>query len=394
MKVSLSHDTMRSQCPHCISRFDIPAAALQAADGVVRCGHCMQLFNAIDNAIDEPATGKTDEAIAADAAPESQDATSQPDDHGGASTGSEALHDNDELNPPLPPEPEPEDKAADDVALAEPLFSLEIEMSTLTADENAAHETPFTAPDNFTTSEIDETLEPESLQDPNFDEDNLERIALQQDDPADSPITQELATNDSASDFDFQQFDATPLLPSEVPSGTSQRWRGYRIVASALISLALAATLITQWVLLTPHIQDERLTWLRDSLAPLCAYTHCYHDASAENYQSRGLVVVSHPSEPDALVLKTTLHNTASRSLPFPDLALEFSGLDNQIIASRVFTAREYLGEEFLRQHQQSHPNSGMLLSKNSAVTIELEFIDPGAAAVNYNIRYFPPSKL
>ena len=389
---------MRSQCPHCISRFDIPAAALQAADGVVRCGHCMQLFNAIDNAIDEPATGKTDDTIAADAETESKDVPSQPGDHDGASTGSEATPDNDDLNPPLPPEPEPEpepeDTAADDVAPAESLFSLEIEMSTLTADEEAAHETPFTAPDNFTTSEIDETLESESFHESSFDEENLERIGLHQDDPAYSPITQELATNDSASDFDFQQFDTTPMLPSEVPNGTSQRWRGYRIFASTLISLSLAATLITQWVLLTPHMQDERLSWLRDSLAPLCAYTHCYHDASAENYQSRGLVVVSHPSEPDALILKTTLHNTASRSLPFPDLSLEFSGLDNEIIASRVFTAREYLGEEFLRQHQQSHPNAGMLLSKNSAVTIELEFIDPGAAAVNYNIRYFPPSKL
>ena len=38
---------MYSQCPECLTRFRVPAAALRAAHGTVRCGRCGSAFDAL-----------------------------------------------------------------------------------------------------------------------------------------------------------------------------------------------------------------------------------------------------------------------------------------------------------------------------------------------------------
>ncbi|MDN5401420.1 MAG: zinc-ribbon domain-containing protein, partial [Pseudomonas sp.] len=39
-------DSFVTQCPHCQSRFRVNHAQLSVARGVVRCGSCLQVFNA------------------------------------------------------------------------------------------------------------------------------------------------------------------------------------------------------------------------------------------------------------------------------------------------------------------------------------------------------------
>lgn len=46
---------MLTQCPHCATVFRLNAAALRAARGRVRCGHCSAAFDALARLVDEPA---------------------------------------------------------------------------------------------------------------------------------------------------------------------------------------------------------------------------------------------------------------------------------------------------------------------------------------------------
>ena len=56
---------MFTQCPNCETTFQVTAEQLKAANGDVRCGHCLTVFNALDNLSEiEPLNEKRDEEIA------------------------------------------------------------------------------------------------------------------------------------------------------------------------------------------------------------------------------------------------------------------------------------------------------------------------------------------
>ncbi|MCF5778415.1 DUF3426 domain-containing protein, partial [Pseudomonas poae] len=71
-------DSFVTQCPHCQSRFRVNHAQLSAARGVVRCGSCLQVFNALRQLLDQRAeAGDADLPVAVEPTPESPRAISQ-----------------------------------------------------------------------------------------------------------------------------------------------------------------------------------------------------------------------------------------------------------------------------------------------------------------------------
>lgn len=70
-------------CPHCRTSFRITKAQLNAADGSVRCGSCLQVFNAMDQLErapepPSPPTIQSDEGATADIAPEQEQPGQKP----------------------------------------------------------------------------------------------------------------------------------------------------------------------------------------------------------------------------------------------------------------------------------------------------------------------------
>lgn len=55
---------MYSQCPECLTRFRVTAAALRAAHGTVRCGRCGSAFDALPRLTDTLPEGRRDEPLA------------------------------------------------------------------------------------------------------------------------------------------------------------------------------------------------------------------------------------------------------------------------------------------------------------------------------------------
>ncbi|WP_228141589.1 MJ0042-type zinc finger domain-containing protein [Marinobacter sp. X15-166B] len=55
----MTASSLLTSCPHCQTQFRVSAEQLAVADGKVRCGHCMKVFNARDNqqSVEQPATG-------------------------------------------------------------------------------------------------------------------------------------------------------------------------------------------------------------------------------------------------------------------------------------------------------------------------------------------------
>ena len=72
-------DSFVTQCPHCRTSFRVSRAQLGAAHGAVRCGACMQVFNAAQHLLGEPTPGKAAPAAAvARPAAQTQVAASAP----------------------------------------------------------------------------------------------------------------------------------------------------------------------------------------------------------------------------------------------------------------------------------------------------------------------------
>ena len=72
-------DSFVTQCPHCQARFRVSHAQLSVARGVVRCGSCLQVFNAARQLLEQRAGASAPPGTqpAAEAAPQTPRAISQ-----------------------------------------------------------------------------------------------------------------------------------------------------------------------------------------------------------------------------------------------------------------------------------------------------------------------------
>ena len=110
-----------------------------------------------------------------------------------------------------------------------------------------------------------------------------------------------------------------------------------------------------------------------------CHYLGCalpeFHDPSL--LQARELVVRPHPTEEDALIVDTLLCNSAEYRQLFPNLHLRFFDINGNIVASRVFKASEYLGGEM---------RGLRFIPGHTEVRLSLEIVDPGEQALGYQM--------
>lgn len=96
-----------------------------------------------------------------------------------------------------------------------------------------------------------------------------------------------------------------------------------------------------------------------------------------ERIRTTNLVVRSHPSQVKALVVDAILINTAKFQQPYPALRLEFSDLNNSVIAARNLQPKDYLRGELAGARQ---------MPVNQPIQLSLAIVDPGDTAVNYQL--------
>jgi len=144
-------------------------------------------------------------------------------------------------------------------------------------------------------------------------------------------------------------------------------------------SLLLMLTLVLQVVY---HSRDElaKDASLRPWLIQMCQYANCTltQPYDIKQIDIIGREVRSHPSARKALIASTTLINNANFVQPFPLLTVVFSDINGKPMAQRRFTPREYLS---------SSVDLAAGMTPDLPVRIELELVDPGKAAVNYEFQ-------
>jgi len=129
------------------------------------------------------------------------------------------------------------------------------------------------------------------------------------------------------------------------------------------------------------HFQElARTPQWRPYYAQACEVLGCALPLRSDPQALRGanLGVRSHPEYRNALMVDALLFNEAAWPQPFPVLELTFQDMDGNTVASRRFQPSEYLRGELAG-------NGAMPVA--TPVHIGLEIVDPGARAVNYNLR-------
>ncbi|WP_417516325.1 DUF3426 domain-containing protein [Marinobacter sp.] len=416
----MTQSSLQTQCPKCLTRFRVTDEQLGIAKGKVRCGHCMDVFNAVEHQVAgsagsvpetpsdtsskvpaEPssASGFTsdtieDNFIFADNPEEDaeegryagtrltfsdeelSDSFRGVDDRNASSreepgedefsesvdeSWAEAILQEDSSPAKTPSEPEAEKVEAEPEVKQE----LQIETTPETAGDKGVEATsiPEHPQDDAQGFYVDEQPDPafESFADEHGIEPKEESVQRNEPFAAGSP---------------FGDLRRDPVSVG----GKNRSW--LRTLAWSLIVLGLLGVLASQVI----WFQFDRLSAIPE-LRPFyekgCELAGCELKPliNVEAIQSRKLVVRTNPENRNQLVVDAVIVNRADFQQPFPAIALTFSNLNGDVVAQSVFTPSEYLAGE--AEDLQAMP-------VETPVRIAISIRDPGRDAVNYNISFRP----
>ncbi|EJM51000.1 DUF3426 domain-containing protein [Pseudomonas sp. GM48] len=414
-------DSFVTQCPHCQTSFRVSHAQLSVARGVVRCGSCLQVFNAAKQLLEqagkeppvatplppvepaepvEPSPPRAisqkqwsaaeldldsldlDEELARLEQREIQPTTEfgrHRDDSLSARRDSTGQDDEEPWSDSLFSE-----SAADRMQVEEPLDSLETPEPTV-------------EPSKASRTEPSLSLEPVDL------DDEPQPPHLRLHDPLDAPLSHERlsAADENESDDNLPSIEplrsrrerSEPGVRAEVLQDLTDDplqldWQkrrspwGRRLLWLLLVLIA-AGALAGQYI--AYHFdelarQDQYRPWFQQ----LCPQIGCTVPSKVDiaKIKSSNLVVRSHPEFNGALVVDAIIYNRAPFSQPFPLLELRFADLNGHLIASRRFKPGEYLNGDL----------EGMAeMPPQTPIHIALDILDPGAKAVNYSLSFHSP---
>lgn len=150
-------------------------------------------------------------------------------------------------------------------------------------------------------------------------------------------------------------------------------------LALALLAVVAAAGVVGQWF----YFQFDELArspqW-RDFYATACERLDCQlpDQYRLDEIRAGHLTVKSHPHFTDTLLVDLLVTNHADIAQPFPDLELFFTNMDQEVVAARRFSPEEYLRGEL---------SSAGLMPQKQPIHLALELDDPGKSATGYRVE-------
>ncbi len=287
----MTASSLTTRCAHCQTVFRVTTAQLQAHAGQVRCGRCMQVFDALAALAPEPAAASPEAATA-----------------------------------PLREQP----AAAGESAV--PIFQSVVTSDPVSMTTEPAAELPSASP------------EPMPVSDPGFDpfaEPQSEQSAPVEPAAADvelSPpeeVAPEVTVPESAPDAD-NPFTHAPETGAVLPQ---RRLR----VAAVLLGVVLAAQATFFYrseVAARFPLAKQGLVWLCEKAACVVALPQRPQSILIE---ASDLQVID-PANPNRIQLTATLRNHAGHDVAYPALDLVLTNVNDHTLARRIFLPAEYIG--------------------------------------------------
>lgn len=346
-----------SRCPHCKVTLFVTRPQLIAAGGEIRCGVCLQTFDANQHHVELPPSPPT---------------TAEP----GQDTASHA-----ELGGP--------EQTAANTGEGGKIVLLEqgdtgektgaspsITAENIDADGDITPITPAPTSPTPVDQRYESNLDkPDSHFEPADEHAFFGREVLEEDtqpakaEAARAPAPAFNLPLDALSD---EWLSAGQPTPARTFATTGKRW-----AMLALISIGLALLLVQ-----VSHQTSAQLSLnpkYRVVILRLCKVLGCpiatYRDI--KSIHSDRLVIQQHPRHPDVLTADLVLSNRASFAQPFPAFELRFDDLNGNNIARRTFVPKEYLRGALAEAE---------VMAAQKSYRIALELLDPGPKATSFSV--------
>ena len=323
-----------TECPACSTRFRVGDAQLEAAAGQVRCGSCLNVFQARDYFIAE---NFPDDVVDMSNAPTLEGTLSeeflaldksrwQPQEEDGEED--EDYQESDEGEGYEEDEEDEEDQALRERTTAEYRRT-----SVLGADDK---------------TEVDET-----------EKDRIE---------ADEEAALDAVEVPNLTEFGF---DTAVVEPTPI-------WRSKWIYAGG--ALVLLVFFVAQ-VLYAQASSLSTESGMRPFYQSFCGWFGCTVAEVHEPHRirSRQVVVRSHPEAEDSIVVEAVIINDAPYAQAFPEIEIQFSDMNGRPVAARRFSREEYLSGDMEGERE---------IPAKTPIRISLNLVDPGRDAVNYIVLF------
>lgn len=372
-----------SKCPNCRSRFEIDEAQLSVADGLVRCGACLHVFNGRESANQTPSEEQLSgidrelEAIEAEIKAIEKNRT----------------------------QPKPRRSLDDELAdFSANLTSPFQDQASLLPDDVDSFDIVPSKPEQFSTEEYQEpawasngtTQESASINTPKkpskLEEDINDFFAFSDTIQHQGSGSQGYATGQlrpSAKDG-FIPHSSTPLNSLSIDDEplslevSIKNKRQVNTVNLALIAIAVALVGFGAYI----TTQFNRLALdpeTRPKIAMLCNIIQC---TLPKTYSTSFLKVTSRSTREvgDKLEVDAIIFNTNNKfDMPFPNVIMKFSDLNDKLIAEFTVTPDEYRQGELLQL---------ALFPSNTTAHIKFDLPSPGKESVSFNIDFHYPDNL
>jgi predicted Zn finger-like uncharacterized protein len=349
---------LMTRCQHCRTVFRVTPEQLRAQGGQVRCGRCLQVFNALQALVpDAPAT--TDAEKPAAAAPV---------------TGNTSLA--------APPLPEVESFAAAPSVSAvsdaqAPSVPTATGMEDASAGSHAAVESAVTAEVNADAGLIELLPEP--------------AVTLAQEELSPEPVDAEARDAVVAHGPETEQVAAAPVEAADNPfmpgsaaeaeAGTAPRHRGLA-AASLLLAMALGVQAVYFYRGEIAARHPVARQWLEAACNSLGCAVPLPQLPKSVLIEASDLQLVD-PARPDRIQLTATLRNHAGHAVAYPALDLVLTNANDHTLARRIFLPAEYLGNG-------RDPRGGLAAHAELTVQLALDTGNLGAAGFRLAVLAAP----
>ena len=374
---------MITRCPKCATAFRVTQDQLSVAKGSVRCGSCLTVFNALDQTSKVVASQvATSKIAAADGGPAQGAKTSRPSvvtilsaaamvdssKHRQAVKFPASAHNTPRLGPKPPAKKDRANK-----------HRRRSGTGTLAADSQITPQTTSQIAPATTSARTSPAMAATVAAAASRDNQHVNEL-----------ITENtIASSPGAASPQRIARQHSDLISTIQPAPLEMLCNQHKSKDRQWLWLTGIALLILLMVFQMAVFQFQTLSKTepyRSVYRILCPMLGCLLSDLVDTTKIRvsHLVLRSHPTVADALIVDTILLNAAEFAQPYPDLLLKFNDINDQTIAFRQFYAEEYLAGELA---------GTKLMPIGQPVQLSIEIVDPGSEAVNYQIYVAQPRK-
>jgi predicted Zn finger-like uncharacterized protein len=361
---------MLTRCPACQTIFRVGPEQLAARQGRVRCGHCLNAFNALHNAVEDTPETQARECVVEESsqapleAPwEASSAAAEADPGSGWEAAPDADAEREEAPASLPAVFRSRTQALEPDRLHDEWEAV--------APAGDPSEEAIAEPEHGATATEGEPSPAGALKD---------ETPVKAD--ADPLIAAAMLTRSDPADDRQENYVRAAAIPVPPPSLASREAPDRRHTLGIAVG-ALAMTLLVQGLFLLRQPLSQAIPALREPLVALCRHVGCEIPLPREAAEISIEASDLHP-EPGGqgdFVLHVTLRNRAAYPQAYPHVELSLTdGLD-KALARRVFSPAEWA---------PGSAADGAFAAGTTAV-VALPFNAAGVAAVGYRVYAFYP---